>query len=278
MSLGVFLIVLFAAALHAGWNAIVKAGGDTRLTTVLVASGAALIAGGALPLLRPPAAASWPFIGASTLLQIAYFALVAETYRLVDMGLAYPLMRGTAPLLVALAGRLLFPEPLAAGAWLGIGILCAGILGMALNARRATSARGLALALLNAAVIASYTLVDGVGVRRSGAPAAYALWIFLLTGLAMLGWALCRRRGACVAYLRRHWRRGLAGGLATSASYGLALWAMTGAPVAVVAALRETSILFGTLIAGVILHEKVSRARLTGACLIVIGAAALRLA
>jgi drug/metabolite transporter (DMT)-like permease len=134
------------------------------------------------------------------------------------------------------------------------------------------------LAFLNAGVIAGYTLIDGIGVRRSGAPAAYTLWIFLLGGLPLAAWAIAARRDSIVPYARRNWHFGLIGGAGTLASYGLALWAMTLAPIAVVAALRETSILFGTIISGLVLKEQVGFTRAAAACIIALGAAVLRLA
>jgi len=228
-----------------------------------------------LPFLAQPAPRSWPFIAASSVLQVVYFLLVARTYRLADMSQAYPLMRGTAPLLVALVGALLLGQHLAPMAWLGVALICGGIVAMA--ARRAHSA-GTALALLNAVVIAGYTLVDGEGVRRSGAAAAYTLWIFLLTGLPLVAWALVSRRAALLPYVRRHWKACGAGGLGSAASYGLALWAMTRAPVAVVSALRETSILFATGISAFVLREHVSRTRIMAACVVVAGAMVLRAA
>jgi drug/metabolite transporter (DMT)-like permease len=133
------------------------------------------------------------------------------------------------------------------------------------------------LALLNAVVIATYTLIDGAGVRRSGAPAAYTLWIFLLTGGPLMAWALAARGRALRHYAAGNWRSGLVGGMGTIASYGLALWAMTVAPVAMVAALRETAILFGVAISRLVLKERVGPARITGACVIAAGAVALRL-
>lgn len=274
----VFAIVMAAAVLHAGWNAIVKGGGDTLLTTILVTGAAALLAVVSLPFLPPPARESWPFIAASAVFQVAYFVLVANAYRIADMSLTYPLMRGTAPLLVALASVLWLGEPLSAGAWLGLGVLCAGILSIAGATRRDANRAGIVVALANAVVIAGYTLIDGVGVRRSGAPAAYTLWIYLLSGAALLAWALIARRGAFIDYLRRNWHLGLIGGFGTVGSYGLALWAMTVAPIAVVAGLRETSILFGTAISGLLLHERVGRARIFGVCIIAAGAILLRLA
>ncbi|WP_065847756.1 EamA family transporter [Sphingobium sp. Ndbn-10] len=278
MSAGIFGIVLVAAALHATWNAIVKGGGDTLLTTVLVTASAALIAIVVLPFLPPPSRASWPFIAASTVFQLGYFVLVARAYRIADMSLAYPLMRGTAPLLVAVVSVAWMGEPLSPRAWLGVGVICAGILSMAAAVPRNASKAGMVLALLNAIVIAGYTLIDGVGVRRSGAPVAYTLWIFLLTGAALAAWVLVGRREAFRGYIGRNWRLGLIGGAGTISSYGLALWAMTVAPVAVVAALRETSILFGTAISAALLHERVGPARIVAVCIIAAGAAALRLA
>lgn len=279
MTMSVFAIVLAAAVLHAGWNAIVKGGGDTLLTTILVTASAALLAVVSLPFLPPPARESWPFIAASAVFQVAYFVLVANAYRVADMSLTYPLMRGTAPLLVAVASVLLLSEPPSAGAWLGLGVLCAGILSIAAATRHGgTNKTGVVLALGNAVVIAGYTLIDGVGVRRSGAPAAYTLWIFLLSGAALSTWAVAARRQAFLGYLRRNWHLGVIGGAGTVGSYGLALWAMTVAPIAVVAALRETSILFGTAISGLLLHERVGRARIIGVCIIAAGAILLRLA
>jgi drug/metabolite transporter (DMT)-like permease len=281
MDLSTFAIVLFAAALHAGWNAIVKQGGDTLLATIAVTGSAALIAAASLPFLPPPAPNSWPFIAASAACQLLYFLLVARAYRVADMSLAYPLMRGAPPLLVALASGAWLGEPLSGRAWLGTGVLCAGVLGMALSARPARASRaartGVLLALGNAVVIAGYTMIDGMGVRRSGAPPAYTLWIFLLTGLAMAGWAMGARRAAFLDYGLRNWRLGLAGGVGTIGSYGLALWAMTVAPVAAVAALRESAILFGAAISALVLREAVSRARLVAVLVIACGAILLRL-
>ncbi len=273
----VFAVVMSAALLHALWNAIVKSASDKFLTTILVTSSAAALAAVLLPFLAPPQAASLPFAAASAVLQVTYFLLVARTYRVTDMSRAYPLMRGSAPLLVAGVSAFAMGEPLSAPAWAGVAAICAGIFTLALGAG-VNDRRGVGLALLNALVIAGYTLIDGAGVRRSGAPAAYTLWVFLLTGLPPALWGIGARRAAFSLYLRRHWGLGAAGGVATTASYGLALWAMTLAPVAIVAAMRETSILFGTLIAALVLREPVGARRVLAAGIIAGGAAILRLA
>jgi drug/metabolite transporter (DMT)-like permease len=276
----VVYIVLFGALLNASWNAMVKRSGDTLLTTIMITSAAALFAALALPFLPQPASASWPFIGASVLLQTLYYVLLVAAYRSGDMSHVYPIMRGTAPLIVAALSAALIGEAVAGTRWLGIGLICGGVLGLALHrpAQSVPHPAATAFALGNACVIAGYTMVDGLGVRRSGAPAAYALWIFLLSGIALLLWAAMWRRRQFAAQLRGRWPLGLAGGAATMISYTLALWAMTVAPVALVAALRETSIGFAALISAVLLKERVTLQRLACTALIIAGAVALRLA
>jgi drug/metabolite transporter (DMT)-like permease len=276
MPLSVFGIVLFAAALHATWNAIVKGAPDKLLTTILVAASAAAISAITLPFLAQPARESWPFLAASTVLQVGYYLLVARAYRGADMSQAYPLMRGTAPLIVALVSRFWLGEHLSLAATAGVALICSGVLSLALGAR-GTSAQGLRAALLNAFVIAGYTLVDGAGVRASGTPAAYTLWLNLLSGAPLLAWALAARWRVFLPYARANLGLGVIGGLGTLTSYGLALWAMTHAPVAVIAALRETSILFATAIAVFVLREKLTRGRVFAALLIAAGAVVLRL-
>ncbi|TPE51499.1 EamA family transporter [Amaricoccus solimangrovi] len=277
MSLPVFAAVLLGALLHASWNAIVKAGTDKLLSTVLVSGGSALIALPFALVLPAPAPASWPFLAASTLAQLLYFVLVATAYRAADMSLVYPLMRGGAPALVALAGALALGERIGPAGWLGVALVSLGVLAIAGAGRAHATGRGVAIALGNACVIATYTLIDGAGVRRSGAPVSYALWLFLANAAPFLAWALLRRGPELRAYLRAHARLGLVGGAGNLGSYGLALWAMTGAPVAVVAALRETSILFGLAIAALFLGERIGPVRLAAAALILAGAITLRL-
>lgn len=277
MTAAAFNVVLLAALIHASWNAIVKGSDDKLLTTVLITLSAAATSALALPFLSVPVPAAWPFLLASAVLQTGYFVLVAATYRLADLSQAYPLMRGTAPLIVTLASVLFLDERLALSAWGGIGLICAGVLGLALAAP-ARPGRGILLALGTAVVIASYTMVDGTGVRRSGAPAGYTLWLNLMTGIPFALWLLVRRPQAFGSYLQRNWTFGLIGGLGTLVSYGLALWAMTGAPIAAVSALRETSILFGVAISALVLKEDVDARRILAALLVLAGAALIRLA
>ncbi len=276
MPLSVFAVVMLAAFLHASWNALVKSAPDKFLGTIMITTASALLAAAVIPFLQAPAASSFPFAIASAGLQIIYFLLIARTYQVADMSQTYPLMRGAAPLIVAFVEAFKMSGSLSPFAWTGVVVICLGVFSIALGGG-SNDRPGVRLALLNALVIAGYTLVDGLGVRRSGAPAAYTLWVFFLSGVPLTLWAMTARRSTFIPYLGRHWPLGIAGGIGTTSSYGLALWAMTIAPIAVVAALRETSILFGTLIAGIVLRESVGPRRLIAACIIAAGAALLRL-
>jgi drug/metabolite transporter (DMT)-like permease len=280
MSVQVMLIVLLAAFLHASWNAVVKSSRDKFLDIVLVTAGSALLSAITLPFLPVPAPASWAYVGASVVIHVGYFALVAAAYRAGDMSFAYPLMRGTAPLLVTVASGPLIGEYLSLGAWSGVLMICAGVLGMTLvHGRPGDVGASAALpAMTNALVIAVYTVVDGAGVRLSGHAAAYTMWVFLLTALPLTAWAGLRRRAELAAHFHSRWRFGLLGGVCTLAAYALSLWAMTQAPVALVAALRETSILFGSALSALVLKERFGWTRHAAAVAVVSGAVILKLA
>jgi drug/metabolite transporter (DMT)-like permease len=275
----IYGVVLSGALLHAVWNALIKGSADTLLSAISITTMAALIAACALPWLPQPEPASWPFLAASLALQLLYMGLVARIYHVADMGASYPVMRGSAPLIVALVSATLFRESFSLASMAGIALICGGIFCVgAAPQHHGSRPRALRLTLLTAVVIAGYTLVDGNGVRHSGAPVGYTLWIFLLQGVGMLLVGARQRGRRLLPHLRADWRRGLIGGFGTIASYGTALWAMTLAPIAVIAALRETSILFGVLIAAFVLREQLGFFRASGAGLLVLGAVVLRLA
>jgi phosphonate utilization associated putative membrane protein len=283
--------VLFGALLHAGWNALVKSSGDKELDTALVHFLGALVA---LPFalwfgLPPPAA--WPFVGASVAIHIAYYITLAGAYRHGDLGLTYPIMRGSAPLLVALGSSFVLGEALSALAWLGVLAVTLGVALVGLSHRGAAlqgavlhHRRALGFALTNAVVIAAYTFVDGTGVRITAAvgaaAASYVLWLFVLDGLPYPALVYFRRdaaaRRAIHVYARGRWPLAACGGAASIGSYLIALWAMTRAPVALVAALRETSVLFATALSVLVLGERFGAQRALGAFVIVAGVVALR--
>lgn len=275
----VLVVVLLSALLHAGWNAIVRASGDKLMASLLVAFGAAALALPLLPWLPLPATASLPFLLSSALIHVVYFLLVARAYRDADLGLAYPLMRGTAPLLTTLAAAVWLGEVPGARTALGIALICAGVLALAVVAWRAAARPSGAVlaAVANAGVIAFYTVIDGQGVRLAGHALAYSAWLFVLTALLLLGAALLWRGSAGLRLPTGARRVMLLGGAGTLGAYSLVLWAMARAPVAGVAALRETSIVFAALIGALLLHEPLGRSRLLAVVLVGAGAAALRL-
>lgn len=287
MSLDIFLVLalLFAALLHASWNALIKSGGDKSLDTALIHSLGLVFALPALLWFGLPPAAAWPFIAASTLIHIAYYAALAGAYRYGDLGLTYPIMRGAAPLLVALVSSVLLDEPLSGRAWLGVIVLSAGVLlvGLARAGHNAAHAghrrKALGFALANAAIIASYTVIDGMGVRAAGNAFSYVAALFLFDGLpymALVLWRAGPRRGEALRYMRARAALAFAGTAASLGSYGIALWAMMHAPVALVAALRETSVIFAALIGTWVLGERFGWARATGTALVVAGVVTLR--
>jgi drug/metabolite transporter (DMT)-like permease len=274
ITLPVTLAVLGAALLHATWNVLVKSGADQELETINVALGSGLVGLAAAFLLPAPAEASWPWLAGSALVHILYFVFLAGAYRWGELSYTYPVMRGGGPMIVALVGAIALGELLPPMETFGVLVICAGIFGFASGRhdRRAT-----AFAVANAVVIAAYTLVDAQGARLSGAPASYALWFFAANGVVILLYGLARRGGAVGGYFRAHWGRALVGGSCAVGAYGIALWAMTRAPVALVAVLRETSVVFAAVIAAIVLKEKMTRRRLAATGAVMLGLVALRI-
>lgn len=279
MSLEVMLVVLLSALLHAGWNALVRSAADKFASTLAVVLGAGGLAAPLLAVLPLPAAASWPYVLASGLIHVVYFTLVAWSYRHAELSLAYPLMRGTAPALAAVAALLWLGESPTPGGWLGVALIGAGGLSLASAGWRASPAHAGAVrfALANAGVIALYTVIDGQGARLSGHAVGYTGWVFLLTAVLLLAGALLLRGRQVFADIRPLWRTAALGGGGTLAAYALVLWAMGHAPIATVAALRETSIVFAALIGALFLREHISRARWLAIALACAGAASIKL-
>jgi drug/metabolite transporter (DMT)-like permease len=276
LSPSVVAVVLSAALLHAGWNVAVRAGQDRRRETALVVAGGAVLACVVLPFLKLPPVATWRYLFTSAGLNVVYFVLIAEAYARGGVALAYPLMRGVAPMLAALAAWRLLGEALPLATWIGIATICAGVAALARPRGVPGERAAVRLALANAVVIAAYTLNDAVGARLSGVPFTYTLWLFPMTAVPTLLWL--HRHAAPRRPTWREARRGLAGAGCMIGSYGLVLWAMTRAPVAPVAALREISILFGVVLARLALNERPGRWGWGGALAIAAGAAILRLA
>lgn len=277
ISTPVAALVLLAALMHAGWNLIVKASDDRLLDTTGVAVGASVLSGIVLPALPLPAAASVPWLVATVIVHVAYFALLVAAYDRSDLSVAYPVSRGAAPLIVAAACPL-FGEPLSAGLATGVALVGAGVTLPAVMALRRghVSGAALGLALANACVIAAYTVIDGFGVRASGHAVSYTLWLFFLNCWGILALALWRRGATRVLAAARRWPRYLVGAFFIVASYGIALWAMSRAQIAAVAALRETSVIFAALLGALVLREPLGTWRIGGSIAVAAGVAIVR--
>ena len=276
----VFLAVLFAAACHAGWNALIKGGLDPLSSATLIVAGATVFSLAAVFFVPLPAPASWPYLVASSVIHLFYFAGLAEAYRTGDLGQVYPIARGTAPLMTAVAGTFIVGEHLGVWAWGGIVALAYGVLLLSLRGGRDLAKldrRAVGFALFTAVTICVYTVVDGIGARLAGNPVSYVLWGFIGICVCLAPYALWRNGHRLLADLAHFWQRGLAGGALQVVSYGVALWAMTLAPIAIIASLRETSVLFGALIAVLVLKEPLRAVRVAAALLIVTGLVLIRL-
>jgi drug/metabolite transporter (DMT)-like permease len=276
----VFAAVLFAAACHAGWNASIKRGLDPLASTVAISLGAALVSLFALPVVGLPAQEAWPWVLASIAIHLFYFAALIESYRTGDMGQVYPIARGAAPLMTATVTTLFVGERLGLVGWLGIVLLAAGVLLLSLRGGRdlaKLNSRAVVFALFTAVTVCAYSVVDGIGARLAGSANAYSAALFVGIGPVMALYALARGGISALGDTKRLWLTGLAGGALQLGSYGIAIWAMTLAPIAIVAALRETSVLFGALIAVIVLKEPMRAGRITAALVIVCGLVLVRL-
>ena len=271
--------VLFGALIHAIWNALIKAQPDKLSAATLVAIGAGAVALPIMAILPAPPVAAWSYIAASSVIHVGYFALVAFAYRSADLGVAYPLTRGSAPPLTALLAFFLIGEILGLNQWLAIVAIAAGIVALSVDALlRGGLTRNTAWAAFgNAGVIVVYTMVDGLGARAAGSGLVYVAWMLAGTAILLLAWMLAMRRKIFIAEIRRNWLFALGAGGLSFASYAIALWAMTLAPIGLVAALRETSVLFAALLGAILFGESFGPRRWLALGLIVAGIIVLRL-
>ncbi|MET9256637.1 DMT family transporter [Streptomyces sp. NPDC003717] len=265
--------VLCAAVTHAAWNAIAHRIPD-KLTGFTLISGGGLLIGLALALFADlPAGGAWPYLLASATIHIAYYALLMLSFRLGDFGQAYPLARGSAPLLVTVLAAVFAHEVPDGWATLGILVSCAGLTGVALWGLRGRRPDWAAIgaALATGATIAAYTVVDGLGVRASGSSLGYIAWLMALQGAVVPLRYVHRHRSASWALLRPVAGLGLLGAALSVLAYALVLWAQTRAPLAPVAALRESSILVGAAMGAVFFEERFGAPRIAAAGLLVVG-------
>ncbi|QWZ07739.1 DMT family transporter [Nocardioides panacis] len=265
--------VLAAAVLHAVWNALAHAIGDQLVGFALI--GTAVTAGAVvLVLVAPaPARACWPFLAGSAAMHVVYNLLLMRCYRLGEFGQVYPLARGTSPWLVAFGAAVLVHEELSVLRLVGVVTISVGLgLLVFVGGVPTRAARpAIAAAVLTGVAIATYTTLDGVGVRSAGTVAGYTGWLFLLQGPVLPVAALVVRRGRLPRQLRPHLRAGLAGGALSMAAYALVLWAQTRGALAPIAALRESSVIVGAVIGAVVFGERFGRWRIAATVLVATG-------
>jgi drug/metabolite transporter (DMT)-like permease len=275
--LPVVVVVLIAASLHATWNALVKSVGDRLALMAVMGVAGVGICVPVVILATPPRAAAWPEVGTSALLHALYNLLLIEAYREGDFNQSYPIARGTAPPTVAVAAVIFVGETLGPIQTLGLIAVSAGL--FLLASGRHGSKRSISFALLTGLAIASYTVVDGVGVRRSGSVLGYAGWLFLLNGLLMpVALYIGRRRSAALTRISTAFiTRGIVAAGLSLLAYGLVLWAQTRGELAVIAALRETSVVFAAVIGAIAFREQLPTRRVFASVLVAAGAAGLAL-
>lgn len=280
MELPVFLAVLAAAVMHAGWNVLVKMKLDRFLSLCLIQTLMGFMGLAMLMVFPWPSLASLPYALASGVLHLGYNLFLARSYRTGDLSQVYPIARGAAPLLTLAVTWTFMHEELTPLGGAGVAILVLGIWAVSLLGRRGLRLDGLTLffAIGTSVFIAAYTIVDGMGGRVSGQPSSYAGMVFAFDALFLAVAALGMRGPGIVREVAPYWKTGVVGALLSVGAYWIAIWAMTKAPIASVAALRETSILVVMLLSMRVLKETVTLPRLAGAVLIVIGAVMIRLA
>lgn len=264
-------IVLAAAFLHAGWNALVKAASDRAVVLAVVSSTHAVLGAALVVFAGPPAPASWICIFLSTIIHYGYYIVLFQSYRLGDLSQVYPISRGLAPALVAVSSLLLIGENLSPEGWFGLAAISAGIGYLAIQ-RGAAGAdpRAVAVATINGLLIATYSVVDGIGVRLSGDPFGYMGWLFLLE----LPVSLCifaRKWRGSAAVENRTLALGLIGGIGAVTAYGLVIYAKTIAPLGAVSAVRESSVIIAALIGLFLFGERPWLGRMVSAAIVAVG-------
>lgn len=278
MSVGIFFAVLGAALLHASWNALIKTGTSKQSAMLILAICQAGI-GGVIALWRGwPVAAAWPWLLGSGVIHMFYQLFLSYAYEHGDLSRVYPIARGTAPMIVLVLGSLFLTDTITAQEFAGIVLLSAGILLMAHGVfKDGESRKLLPFALGSAVATAGYSITDGMGARAAGDPVLYVGWLMVVAGVFYAPVAIAIKGPALLRATRRGWALGLLAGALSLGAYSIAVWAMTQAPIAVVAAVRETSILFAVLIGWLVFGEKMTRSKGLAAVVIVAGVVLTRL-
>ncbi len=278
MTATVFTIVLFAAAIHAAWNALINSSGDKYSATLGLAIGQVPFAVGTLFFVPMPDWNCWPYLLGGTILHVAYYLLLQRSYQLGEFTQVYPIARGSAPLLTAVLATVFVGEHLGPIGWLAIGLIAIGLMSL-VGVRRVdgiwnNSAAG--LALMTGVFTAAYTVVDGIGARVAGTGFGFFAFLAMANAAVLIAVTEVRKLGTTSCILRERLKPSITAGGASYAAFGLVIWAMMQAPIALVAALRETSVIFGLVIGVVVLRETLNLRKLAATFMTASGILLLR--
>jgi drug/metabolite transporter (DMT)-like permease len=278
MSALVIGLVLFAALLHASWNAMAKSGGTPEYSIASYQLLGALVCLPFLFAVPLPLVDSWPMILVSVIVHNFYYFSLAKSYRAGDLSQMYPLFRGLAPVLVAIGAAVFANEWLSAGSMLGIGLISFGLISITLLGGQFGKISPLALrwGLATSVLIAVYTVTDGLGVRASGNSLSYILWLFALEPIPICLILLFADRAGWFGYMRSKPGKIILGGLASSSAYGLVIFALGLGSMAMVSSLRETSVIFAALIGSLLFRESFGRQRVFASILVACGVILIR--
>ncbi len=275
----VFAAVLLAAALHATWNAIVKGSGDKLVSMTAVVIGHAPLALLAIPFSPMPAPSSWPYLLTGVVLHLGYQLFLARSYKVGDLTQVYPIARGIAPMLVALVSVLVLGVHLSSIELLAISAIGVGIMSLVFvrGGDGLRNANAALMAVGTGCFIASYSIVDGLGAREAGTALGFYAWLSSINALALMGIMRVAKPGVVSEVMRKHVRFALLGGGASFIAYALAIWAFTQAPIALVTAVRETSIIFALFIGVFFLGERLNLLKVGATAMTIFGVLMLRL-
>jgi drug/metabolite transporter (DMT)-like permease len=276
----VTVAVLVAAFCHASWNAIIRMRADKLVSMTLLVSAAGLMALPGIFFFPPLPAAAWPYVIVSAIVHLGYNTFLALAYHHGELTRVYPLVRGSAPVVTLVISLLFLNEAVDASEAVGVAIVGFGIMVLAFDGgwrKFLASPHVLMYAAATSLCITAYTLSDGLGAREADNAHQYVVWLFFLDMIPTLAVVLLVRRRAFLAAVEQNWRAGLLGGVLSLVAYWIVIWAFTVAPIPIVAALRETSILFALLIGMLWLGEKVTRVRAASIVLVLCGLALMRL-